>query len=540
VPTKKLVVVATIILSALVVCQATSLNQSITIPSSGSILVTQSTGAKSQIRSTSFGESDGQNANWTLIASTCASYGINQVCIDSVRNYIVTVQGTWPVPSLGYLNLTWAVSAFHSYGIKVFAGMDPMFKSYSGDGINRDSYIIPYNGNLSQLETYTAENGYGWLDIANPASVTLLHKLVNQLVSNYSIDGMTFDYLRWDGYLMPYGNYDMQQFQYDTGLDVGVSYSQWLQDVVPVDYPYTSTPTGGNGKYYAQFMEWRNNLVTTLLQNITQWALAINPNLKFGCTPHALVFSSRPEPDYYTFRDGQDPANWIRLGLIQWIAPMMYPNSNSTSDLAAFLNSLPGLMQNEENYNTGGPHGVIPIVPTLTSGGPEFNNGNTYTTGDFTSWVSSLVANGADGFNIAYQTGPGSASQAAGPSVVSYLAALGLPNPPTFALTNITVTVSGSSATVQWKTTLPANSLIIYNTPTAIYTWSQKNATDMLSSGFPYWQCSLPSGTIVSNSTLNTNHVFILTGLTASSYVFQVRSTDPSGTAFSTQQTFTV
>jgi hypothetical protein len=527
-PMKKLIIVAAMILSALLVCQALSLNQSITIPSSGRILAMQSRAGESQWRGMGFAQDDESSGmNWTLIAQTCASYGINFVTIESVRNYEVFAEGKWYVGS-GYVNLTWAISAFHSYGIKVFANMDPMYKEYNRDGIDRDTWWIPGGGNLSSLQEYSRTNSGGWLDIANPASISLLKSLTQELVSNFSIDGMSFDYLRWDDYLMPYGNYDMQQFQSDTGLDVGVSYSTWLADVVPVYYPYTSTPTGGNGIYYAEFMKWRNDLVTTLLQNITQWALAINPNLTFGCTPHTLQFAGKPEPDYYTFRHGQDPANWIRKGLIQWIAPMIYPNSNSTSDVAAYLSGLPGLMQNEQNYNLGGAHGIIPLCPVITAGGGA-EGSPTYDISTFVTAIKTILANGADGWLIGYGNGPGTTTTQGGLSIVPYIAALNLPE--TFAITNIAESsLSSTSKQISWTTSSLANSTVEYNS-SQLFVWSQLTATDM-PIAFPYWKDNHVTGFLVTDAANVTSHVITLTGLTpGTKYYFRIQSGDPSGIA---------
>ncbi|MGB8779812.1 MAG: family 10 glycosylhydrolase [Candidatus Bathyarchaeia archaeon] len=527
---KALIVAAVIILSALLVCQA-SLNQSITIPSSGHILATQSIvrAAESQWRGVGFGQDEiSSTNNWTLIAQTCASFGVNFVTIDSIRNYEVFADGTFNFGNTtlsGYYNVSWAISAFHSYGIKVYLNLDTMYKSFGGDGVQRDCEYL--NGNLTpvwyyQLGTTPPTGNGGWLDIANPASITLWQSLTTQLVTDYpGIDGLSFDYTRWDD-VMPVNPDAYTLFQQQTGLDTTANYTQWIQDIAPPSY-------GGDGLYYTQWLEWRTNLVTTLVQDIEQWALAINPNLTFGCTPHKLQFAGEPEPDYWTVGEGQDTAAWIKLGLMQWIAPMFYSPTNSTSDVAQLIAGIPGLMQNEENYNTGAAHGIIPICPSLNAAGGWGGTGQTYNTSTFVTEVNLVMANGGDGWLVTYGQGPGETNTAGALSTIPYLAALNLPQ--TFSLTKITLTaLSSTSEQISWTTSSAANSTVEYNS-SQLFAWSQLTVNDV-GVVFPYWKDSHVTGFLVTDAASVTSHVITLTGLTpGTKYYFRIQSADPSGIA---------
>jgi uncharacterized lipoprotein YddW (UPF0748 family) len=510
---RTLIVTAVIILSALLLCQALSLNQSITIPNSMYILGWQSWAAESQWRGALIGGwSDMPNANWTLMANTLASYGVNFVDMDVIRNYETAYQSVI-VPGQIYppLNFTQAINAFHAHGISVYAHFMTMMRAYGGDGTNRDAYYLP--GNLTPVDYY----GGAWLDIANPATPPLIKSLIHELVSNYSIDGIVFDYTRWDDF-MPVGTYDFAQFKTDTGLDTGANYTTWISDIAGTSY-------GGNGKYNTQFSVWRTQLVDTFVKNITQWALAINPNLKFGATPHSIYPGN---PDYWTVEQGQDAAYWISQGYIQFVMPMMYPASNSSSDVATFNSELPGRVQAWKTYTTGGAHGIVPLVGCITAGGAEF--GYNYTVAQMAGWVSTLLANGADGWIINEYGGPGANPNSGDPDLRPYFAALNLTQ--TFALTNVIMQAFNStSEQISWTTSSAANSTVEYNS-SQLFVWSQVTTYDMLSSGFPYWQDKYLTGFVTSNATSVTNHTIILTGLTlGTKYYFRIQSGDLSGIA---------
>jgi uncharacterized lipoprotein YddW (UPF0748 family) len=503
-PMKKLIVLATMILSAVLVCQALSAYQSISIPSSGRILIIQSSArvAESQWRGVLVGQQDESNANWTLMASTLAPYGINFVDIDVIRNYETAYTSTVVSQSLvsPAINFTQAINVFHSYGIQVYAHFSTMMKAYHLDGINRSVEYLP-SGSLTPTDYY---NG-AWLDIANPATPPLIQALVHELVSNYRIDGIVFDYTRWDDF-MPVNPDAFTQFQTDTGLDTSVSYTQWISDIAPTSH-------GGNAKYYTQFYEWRTQLVDTFVRNITQWALAINPNLKFGATPHSIYVN---HPDYWSFDQGQDCAYWISQGYIQFVMPMYY-TGDFQQDMQAW-----------ETYTTGGAHGLIPIVPCITAGGSSFSYNNTVA--QVVSYVSTILANGADGWMINGYGGPGANPTSGDLDLTTYFAALTLPQ--TFALTNIsTQALNSTSEQISWITSSVANSTVEYNS-SQLFVWSQLTSTNMTSSGFPYWQNNHIKGFLTINTASVTNHAITLTGLTpGTKYYFRIQSGDPSGIA---------
>jgi len=507
---KALIVVAIIILFSLLACQALSSYQAVNILNSGNISYMLGGGVSSQMRGVFIAQQSLSSPDFTTIANNLATYGINLVSIEILKNYEACYQSVYvPLTVFPAINFAQCIATFHAKGIQVYAHFDTMYKSYSGDGISRVAWYLPSGGNLSSIQPYFGNNG--WLDIANPYAVSLIHNLITELVTNYNIDGITFDYTRWDDY-MPLGNcssgavnYDKLQFIADTGL----SNVTWPNDVVPV-------ANGGTGLYLNLFREWRTNLVNTLVRNMTQWALAINPNLEFGASPHGYGRGGLG-PAYWCYRDGQDVNYWISQGYIQWVAPMIY--SNVTSDYS-------GCVQAFEGNATGGPHGLIPICPFISN---QFTSEGAVnlTTADITRQVNAILSAGGDGWIIWEYGGPGDGKNSGSPDITPYLAALGLPNPATFILGNVTLqTLNSTAEQVSWTTTSAANSSVEYS-PSPLYTWALAHDTQ---SNFNYWKITHVSGTLTANSALTTTHTVIITGLTVPLYI-HIMSGDPSGTA---------
>jgi uncharacterized lipoprotein YddW (UPF0748 family) len=439
----------------------------------------------------------GNSPDFVTIANTLGNYGINLVTIEIIKNYETCYQSAVGVPVTVYpaVNFSQCIAAFHTQDIQVYAHFDTMYKSFSRDGIDRDAWYIPSGGDLDDLQKY------GWLDIANPASTRLVHDLVSELVSNYRIDGIVLDYTRWDDTLMPLSNHSRTRFIADTGLTSVI----WPNDVVPV-------ANGGTGLYFDEFLEWRVDLVNTFVKNITQWALAINPNLRFGASPHGYGLYGL-SPSYWRLAQGQDVNYWISQGYIDWVAPMIY--SNKTSDFEACVWAFNG-------NATGGPHGVIPIYPFITNQ-VSYNR----TTGDVVRYVNTIMSNGGDGWILWEYGGLGDPNADGSPDIEPYLAALGLPDPTPFKLgTPIFEAINGTAVQISWITTLPANSSVEYSS-SPLYVWA---LTHDARNNFDYWQISHLEGTLITNSTLTNDHTVIIANTTGPLYV-HVKSGDPSGVA---------
>ena len=244
---KLLIIIEAIVLSALLICLVFGANQfiNVNIRSSGTIIALKRGGIKSQIRGVFIAQKSLTSPNFTVIADILANYGINLVTIEIIKNYETCYQSAYvPLTVYPAINFSQAIETFHTKGIEVYAHFDVMYRAYTGDGINRKCLYIPHGGTLRDLQEYN------WLDIANPASQSLIRNLITELVTKYDIDGIVFDYTRWDDLRMPYTDYDKIAFISYTGL----SNLTWPDDVVWIE-------NGGTGKYVSQFLEWRVHII---------------------------------------------------------------------------------------------------------------------------------------------------------------------------------------------------------------------------------------------------------------------------------------
>jgi len=140
-----------------------------------------------------------------------------------------------------------------------------------------------------------------WLCPTDPRNRQLLERVVTELVTDYDVDGLQFDYLRYPGRDYCLCQRCRGQFTADTGAQI----SQWPQDVLP------------GGPCAPQFNKWRQEQLTALLSDLVAQAHAARPDIVIS----AAVF---PRWEEHNERFGQDAAKWVELGLLDFVAPMNY------------------------------------------------------------------------------------------------------------------------------------------------------------------------------------------------------------------------
>ncbi len=140
-----------------------------------------------------------------------------------------------------------------------------------------------------------------WLCPTDSRNRQLLGRIVTELVTDYDIEGLQFDYLRYPG-----RNYCLcQRCRRQFGADTGVQPANWPQDVLP------------GGPYAEQFNKWRQEQLTALLSHLVATARAARPDISIS----AAVFPLWGE---HSERFGQDAARWVELGLLDFVVPMNY------------------------------------------------------------------------------------------------------------------------------------------------------------------------------------------------------------------------
>jgi uncharacterized lipoprotein YddW (UPF0748 family) len=447
--------------------------------------------SKSEIRGVFVHAMSLNNPDWDLITQTAADYDINVIGIEVTGNNWAHYKSN--VIPYSSDELAPAIEAAHAKGINVYATMNVMLSAYTGDGVERRVVTCDSDG--------SNERRINWLCPTNPDSRSLLKAIVEEIASNYDIDGFMFDYIRYETREMCFCEHCEAKFKEDTGLTDALFPTDVLE----------------GGKYSHEFMEWRTEPINDLVRDMRQWMLAINPNLKFSAAVWRWEIGY---PTYWRYWLGQDSTYWVKEGWLDWVAPMAYTDS---------LSAIEKTVNDFNEYQIAGPEGITQLVPFIDTCVDSVS-----TPENFRDRVNKLREVGADGWIIWRYGGPGDGQGSSAPDIRDYLSLLDMPD--TFSLQNIQVSASDTEATITWDTGLPTTSKIEYSTsPLFTASFEYWGAGD-----FHYWDVDHIVGSVVENSSYVTNHLITLTALTPkTTYYFQIQSQDLSGIVTTKVLTFT-
>jgi uncharacterized lipoprotein YddW (UPF0748 family) len=174
----------------------------------------------------------------------------------------------------------------------------------------------------------TGEN-MDWLCPSHPENFALETDSMLEVVRNYDIDGIHFDYIRY-----PNGDYCYctgcgSRFQGQTGLTVGT----WPDGVL------------SPGALRTAFLNWRRAQITRLVQEVYTQTKALKPHVKVSAAvfPHAAS----------AYDDvGQDWRLWVTNGILDFVCPMDYTTK---------LHSFQGLVEQQAGFVAG----RIPMYPGI-------------------------------------------------------------------------------------------------------------------------------------------------------------------------------
>lgn len=145
-----------------------------------------------------------------------------------------------------------------------------------------------------------------WLCPSNPANVEMERASLLEIVRNYDVDGIHFDYIRYPDGEHCYCDGCRSRFEALAGAPV----ADWPKDVLR------------GGKQYEAYQQFRRDNITHLVKTVSEEAHKLKPGIKVS----AAVFSSWPECRESV---GQDWAEWVKRGYLDFVCPMDYTASNS-------------------------------------------------------------------------------------------------------------------------------------------------------------------------------------------------------------------
>ena len=144
-----------------------------------------------------------------------------------------------------------------------------------------------------------------WLCPSNPDNQKLEIDSMVEVVRNYDVDGIHFDYIRYPdaGHCFCAGC--RKRFEQASGLEI----KAWPGDVL------------SPGPVHQRWLDWRRDNITSVVKAVSEQARAIKPKIRLS----AAVFSN-----WLTDRDsvGQDWKLWCEKGYLDFVCPMDYTPFN--------------------------------------------------------------------------------------------------------------------------------------------------------------------------------------------------------------------
>ncbi|MEM2661526.1 MAG: family 10 glycosylhydrolase [Nitrososphaeria archaeon] len=434
---------------------------------------------------------NGVYGNWTKVAEILSQYNVTGITGGFLYNYKAFFPTSYFGSQTGRDELALSIQAARMFGLKQQVAFAVLYKSPKNEW--KVKAWAP-NGTL-----YT----YNWLDPTNPEAREYILNLTRELVTKYDFDVLILDYLRYDGWEMPYS--DTAKAMLEEYLNETIT--NWPGDFAPY------------GSRWGEFLQWRTIPINTLVKEIYHLVKSIKPHIEVA----AYTRQWWAHPYYIIAEIGQDVTAWIKDGCLDRLTPMTYvklPSSVNTS------------ISNYLAYALAGPEGAIPIAPILAI--RLFDENKTLlTVSEFAQLVAKARELGCDGFLINRYGGPGDNPYRPDvmPDIRPYLDALNFTEP-AWTLGNITVQALGQNAVkISWQTSKPTISKVEYNTSKlfdAVRVWHNPDWYP----GMYYWDMNYFPGITVENTTLTTNHEIILNNLQPNTpYYFRIQSVGENGIA---------
>ena len=141
-----------------------------------------------------------------------------------------------------------------------------------------------------------------WLCPSHPENVSLELESILEIVSNYDVDGIHLDYIRYPGSHACYCEECRKRFT----LAIRQQIEDWPAAVLPQ-----------TGQHSDKYIEWRTQQITRLVRLLHKRVREVDPDIKIS----AAVFGGYPA---CVTSIGQDWIAWANAGYIDFVCPMNY------------------------------------------------------------------------------------------------------------------------------------------------------------------------------------------------------------------------
>ncbi|HXX62618.1 MAG TPA: family 10 glycosylhydrolase [Bacteroidota bacterium] len=202
----------------------------------------------------------------------------------------------------GWDPLAFLINEAHACGIEVHAWINMCkVRSYGPSAPS-----VPPHVSRVHSDWVISYRGEGWLDPGIPEVRTYLENVVLDLVRNYDLDGINYDYLRYPGHDFA----DQASYRrYGEGINHDL---------------------------------WRKSNLDRIVSECYDRVTSLRPSIKIGCAPLGIfgtdtAFVSSAAQEYY-----QDARSWLRSGKLDYVSPQLYWNIGGAPGEPDFIPLLRG------------------------------------------------------------------------------------------------------------------------------------------------------------------------------------------------------
>lgn len=256
------------------------------------------------------------------IITNCSNLGMNAIffqvrpCTDAMypssifpwSKYATGIQGV--SPSNGFNPLSYFIAQAHAHNMTLHAWVNPYRITKNPADWNTLAASNPAKLHPEWVKVYTDGNYY--FDPGIPEVRLLIESGVQELITNYDLDG-----IHMDDYFYP-----------------GIAF--------PDDATYATY-----NKQFTNKADWRRNNVNLLIQELDTLIHSYNPNLQFGISPSGVWENQSANPLGSPTKGGHpsysklfaDTRKWALEGWVDYIAPQIYwENGHKLCDYAVLQN----------------------------------------------------------------------------------------------------------------------------------------------------------------------------------------------------------
>jgi len=249
-----------------------------------------------------------RDGGWDSTMAALADAGINMV-FPNISSGGSARYPSGVLPMRGERDeLALLIEAAHKHGIEVHAWRINWYMGGASDSLTGEMIKqgrIQYSWDGRRNGPVMKDLGYNqpedWLCPSHPANRELEKEAMLELVRNYDVDGVHFDYMRYSNDHFCYCEGCRERFQEATGLDTG----NWPD------------PVWKEGKYREVYLEWRRNLIHTSAREIARAVHTLDP---YVC----VSLAARNSASWCTYSDGQEWWKWMDEGILDFVCPMNY------------------------------------------------------------------------------------------------------------------------------------------------------------------------------------------------------------------------